>query len=141
MMTNEIFLDTSYTVALYIETDQHHEIASAISRRLRENRTKLITTVPIVFEIGNAFSSIRLRSVGGPVIEALSADPLIDVVPISEYLYTSAIELYRSRQDKNWGLSDCFSFVVMRERGLTEALTSDIHFQQAGFRRLLIDND
>lgn len=140
-MTNEIFLDTSYTVALYIDTDEHHETAAAISRRLRENGTKLITTVPIVFEIGNAFSSVRLRSVGGQVVEALSADPLIDVVPVSEPLFSSAVELFQSRKDKNWGLTDCFSFVVMQERGLTEALTADIHFKQAGFRRLLIDND
>jgi uncharacterized protein len=42
-----------------------------------------------------------------------------------------------SRRDKEWSLTDCISFVVMKERGLTEALTADHHFEQAGFKALL----
>jgi predicted nucleic acid-binding protein len=45
--------------------------------------------------------------------------------------------LYRGRPDKEWSLTDCISFVVMGERSLTEALTSDHHFEQAGFTALL----
>ncbi|MFO1096117.1 MAG: hypothetical protein U0992_22845 [Planctomycetaceae bacterium] len=59
------------------------------------------------------------------------------VVPASTSLFTRAIELYRSRSDKDWGLTDCTSFVVMHDHGLTDALTSDEHFKQAGFRVLL----
>jgi uncharacterized protein len=61
----------------------------------------------------------------------------VDVVPLSETLYSEAFALYESRLDKNWGLTDCISFVVMTERGITEALTSDEHFEQAGFATLL----
>jgi uncharacterized protein len=49
--------------------------------------------------------------------------------------------IYNSRSDKDWGLTDCTSFVVMSERNLTEALTTDSHFQQAGFRALLIEGE
>ena len=52
-------------------------------------------------------------------------------------LYQRAFALYCQRMDKEWGLTDCISFVVMRERGLTEALSADKHFEQAGFRALL----
>jgi len=51
--------------------------------------------------------------------------------------FEQALELFRNRPDKQWGLVDCVSFIVMQERGLTEALTTDEHYEQAGFRALL----
>jgi len=48
-------------------------------------------------------------------------------------LFESAFELYRRHTDKQWGLVDCVSFVVMRNQGLTTALAFDQHFVQAGF--------
>ncbi|MCZ6677072.1 MAG: hypothetical protein O7E52_07455 [Candidatus Poribacteria bacterium] len=59
------------------------------------------------------------------------------VVPLSRGLIDRAIELYRSRPDKGWTLTDCMSFIVMQNEGLTEALTADRHFEQAGFRAVL----
>jgi len=59
------------------------------------------------------------------------------VVPLSEALFRQSFDLYRQRLDKEWGLTDCISFVVMQERGITEALTADHHFRQAGFLALL----
>jgi uncharacterized protein len=50
-----------------------------------------------------------------------------------------AVELFRQRSDKNWSLTDCLSFVVMSELQLTDALSTDRHFSQAGFRALLVD--
>jgi len=70
-------------------------------------------------------------------LAALEADPKVDIVPLSESLYARAIQRYRERPDKEWGLTDCVSFLVMQDRGRTEALTTDEHFQQAGFRALL----
>ncbi len=60
-------------------------------------------------------------------------------VPLTDELYQQAFDLFRDRPDKEWGLIDCASFVVM-QRGLTEALTPDEHFEQAGFRALLRSN-
>ena len=71
------------------------------------------------------------------LLAALEADPHVDIVPLSEALYARALQLYRERPDKEWGLTDCVSFLVMQDRGLIEALTTDEHFQQAGFRALL----
>lgn len=64
-------------------------------------------------------------------------DSKVEIVSLSEQLYTQAFQLYCQRLDKEWGLVDCISFIVMQERGITEALTADEHFQQAGFRVLL----
>jgi len=71
------------------------------------------------------------------LLDALEADPTVDIVPLLEPLYARGMQLYRARPDKEWGLTDCVSFLVMQDRGLTEALTTDEHFQQAGFRALL----
>ena len=64
-------------------------------------------------------------------------DSKVEIVSLSEQLYTQAFQLYCQRLDKEWGLVDCISFILMQERGITEALTADEHFQQAGFRVLL----
>ena len=64
----------------------------------------------------------------------------MEIVPASADLFAAAFALYRARADQGWGLTDCSSFVVMRERGLTSALPADAHFRQAGFRALLLDD-
>jgi predicted nucleic acid-binding protein len=72
-------------------------------------------------------------------LSSLEKDKTVTVIPLSETLYQKAFQLYCQRKDKNWGIVDCVSFIVMEERRITEVLTTDIHFQQAGFRALLRD--
>ena len=69
----------------------------------------------------------------------LRNDESVEVIPISPKLFTKALKLYSSRLDKEWGMTDCISFVVMKDRKLTDALTTDHHFEQAGFKVLLRD--
>jgi predicted nucleic acid-binding protein len=71
------------------------------------------------------------------LLEALNNDKTIEVVPIRDELYRDGLQLYKDRIDKDWSLTDCISFLVMQERRLTDALTTDRHFEQAGFRALL----
>ena len=61
------------------------------------------------------------------------------VAPLTDALLQDAITLYGERGDKNWGITDCVSFVLMRQEEVSEALTADIHFRQAGFHPLLLD--
>lgn len=68
---------------------------------------------------------------------ALENDPLVEIVSLTDDLYRQALRLYGERADKEWGLTDCISFVVMHERGINAALTADKHFQQAGYQALL----
>jgi uncharacterized protein len=70
-------------------------------------------------------------------LESLETDPSIEVVLLTHSLYKLAFDLFKQREDKEWGLVDCISFIVMQDRGITDALTADTHFQQAGFRALL----
>ena len=98
---------------------------------------RLVTTQAILLEIGNALSKQKYRSAAIQLLESLEADPNIEIVPLTNELYNAAFQLFKSRQDKEWGLVDCISFLVMQNRAITEALTADDHFNQAGFRALL----
>ena len=59
------------------------------------------------------------------------------IIPADATLYQAGVDLYGQRSDKDWSLTDCISFVVMRQRGIVEALTGDHHFEQAGLIALL----
>lgn len=136
-MQVEVFLDTAYAIALSSPNDQFHARAVDLAEQLEVLGTRLVTTRAVLLEIGNALAKQRYRQAGVQLLTTLEADPKVDIVPLSESLYARAIQLYRERSDKEWGITDCVSFLIMRDRGLTEALTTDEHFQQAGFRALL----
>ncbi len=132
-----LFLDSAFSIALAAPNDQYHAKALSLAEGIESDDTRLITTRAVVIEIGNALARPRYRQAAIALLEALEADPRVEIVPASEQLCRRGFQLYRDRRDKGWGLTDCLSFVVMQERGLTEALTPDEHFQQAGFRALL----
>jgi uncharacterized protein len=133
----DVFMDTSYVVALASPTDQHHAAALRLSDELERKRNRLVTTRGVVLEIGNSLSRGRLRAAAISFLSKLERDASIQVIEESEDLFKAAIQLYRQHTDKEWGLTDCLSFVVMRDLGIAEALTFDHHFRQAGFRPLL----
>jgi len=136
----EVLLDTSYAIALSVSNDEHHERALRLAEQLEAEGTGLITTRAIVLEIGNALAGLRYRKAAVQLLDALENDPQVEIVPITEELCGRAFELYRNRPDKDWGLIDCISFIVMEERKIRDALTTDDHFRQAGFRALLREN-
>ena len=136
-MNNELFLDTAYAIAVTVPNDQYHERAVALAWQMKREGTRLITTRAVVMEIGNALSKMRYRQAAINLLNSIEKDSRVEIIPTSEELYQRAFRLYKNRPDKEWGLTDCISFVTMQERNLTEALTSDAHFEQAGFRALL----
>lgn len=89
-------------------------------------------------EIANALGT-RNREVAVEFIDRCYATSDVDVVPVDTSLLLRALRFYESRPDKAWGLTDCISFVVMSEKGLSVAMTADHHFIQAGFRALMLE--
>lgn len=134
-----VFLDTAYVYALINTRDQWHARASQWRRTLAQARRPLTTSQFVLVEIADGLSPIGFRGHVLRVLDALSTSNLVEIVDASSQLYAEALDLYRNRSDKEWGLTDCSSFVIMQQRGLHEALTSDQHFVQAGFRALLED--
>ena len=137
-MKIEVFLDAAYAIALSVPKDSYHKRAVLLADELEASKTRLVTTRAVMLEIGNALSKQRYRHAAVELLRSLEADPNVTIVPLSEDLYAQALRLYRGRPDKDWGLTDCTSFIAMQDRKITEALTTDEHFQQAGFRALLL---
>jgi uncharacterized protein len=136
-MIEEVFLDTSFAIALSAVTDRHHLKAVELSAQIEFNGNRLVTTQAILLEIGNALSRQRYRLAAIQLLESLNTDLSVEIVTLTDKLYISAFDLFKHRQDKEWGLVDCISFIVMQDRGITNALTADEHFQQAGFQILM----
>jgi len=82
---------------------------------------------------------LKFRQAAASIIRSLQATALVRIIPASAELFQQALSLYEQRPDKDWGMTDCASFVVMTENNLTDALTTDDHFRQAGFKALLLD--
>ena len=135
----EIFLDTSFAIALSSATDRNHVRAVKLANQIETDRTRLVTTQAILLEIGNSLSKQKYRAAAIQLLESLETDPSVEVILLTNSLYRSAFNLFKQREDKEWGLVDCTSFIVMQNRGITDVLTADTHFQQAGFRALLRD--
>jgi len=134
---SEVFLDTAFAIALSSPRDAHYEQAIQISDHLESEATRLVTTRAVIIEIGTALAKQAFREAATDLIESLEQDPNVEIVAISDELCDRAFQLYRERKDKEWGLTDCISFVVMRDKGLSAAPTTDRHFQQAGFQALM----
>lgn len=137
MPRDRFFMDTAYVQALLNPRDSYHPVAQHLFTRAQAAETWI--TEAILTEIGNALSSIN-RLAATTFIQACYQARTIHVVHVDTSMFKQAVALYEQRQDKTWGLTDCISFIVMRDYHLTEALTSDRHFEQAGFHILMSNN-
>jgi len=129
-VTQATFLDTSYLLALIRKKDKQHQIALAAS----ENHSgPFITTDLILVEFANCLSQPPYRATAVAIIEKIRSDRNTTVISFDSEGMNKALALYKKRPDKSWGLVDCFSFVVMKEKRVKVALCFDDHFRQAGF--------
>ena len=132
-----LFLDTHYVQALLNPRDSRHEQALKLLPQV-ETAAEVVVTEAVFAEVGNALSGTsRSRKLAVGFIQRCYTEPNTTVVPVDTQLLSRALVLFASRVDKEWGLTDCISFVVMRDRGVMDAATGDRHFQQAGFRAMM----
>lgn len=129
-----IFADTGYYAALLLQSDQRHDRAVEITHKLKN---PVITTAWILTEVANSLSAARFRTTVIALVDRLQEDESVRILPPDSATFAQGVELYRNRVDKDWSLTDCISFVVMTREGITEALTADRDFEQAGFKALL----
>jgi hypothetical protein len=127
------FVDTSFFLALFGSDDTNHRKAVQANSIDRP----LLTSYWVLLELGDHMRHEGNREVFSQFLPEIGNDPRYEIVPAEQRLLDQAIALYRDRRDKDWSLTDCTSFILMRERGLQEALSADHHFEQAGFTLLL----
>lgn len=126
-----LFADAFYFLAMLNPRDAWHAEANQFSG---QNHVPILTTTWVLVEVGNGLSRSVDRAAVGKLVARLRRDSLTTIIAASDEWFQKGLTLYSSRLDKEWSLVDCISFVVMQELGITEALTGDHHFEQAGFQ-------
>jgi uncharacterized protein len=129
-----VFADSFYFFALVNEKDPARAKANAFAQTYRE---RVVTTGWILMEVGDGLAHPDNRPTFLSIADTLRAENRVRIVAFDNELFDAGVLLYRNRPDKSWSLTDCISFVVMQREGITEALTGDHHFEQAGFVALL----
>jgi hypothetical protein len=124
------FLDTYGLYAWLNAKEQHHEKAKEI---FNQRNCHYVVTEWILLEFANGMSHLSRRGVGIKMLELIRKSSVFEIIEYNHGIFQSGYNLYINRPDKQWSLTDCISFEVMAARGLTEALTADHHFRQAGF--------
>lgn len=136
-MATSILLDTNAWLMLLNSADANHQQANQVWRDLVVAKRPVVLTDWIVAETGNGLSRHRAKGQLKIAFERITRISRNELVVVQSDLLQRALEHYSRHRDKSWGLVDCASFLVMQDRGITEAFTSDRHFEQAGFTRLL----
>jgi len=139
MQGKAAFLDTGFAIALAAPRDRYHARAVQLADDLKATNSTIVNTRAVLLEIGAALAKTAYREAAVAIIEMLENDPVVEIIPLQDDLFAEAFALFRARMDKEWSLTDCVSFVVMRRRGIRDVLAADIHFQQAGFKVLLLE--
>ncbi len=139
MAQRTVFLDTSFIIALENKADPHHERAKALDAELLAEDAILLFHWGILLEIADGYARLNRRAKGVKLLERFEQETCYELFPVSDSILADAQDLYRARTDKEWGLTDCVSFVLMAELQLSDALTADVHFRQAGFTALLLE--
>ena len=132
----EYFVDTFWYVALLNRRDQHHRLVSDYD----VPEVQLVTSIWVLVEVANSLSIPPVRSLLNQLMTDLGgADSDTKVIPANQQWFDRGWNLYRQRPDKDWSLTDCISFEIMRDRGITHALTGDNHFTQVGFQAMFAE--
>jgi predicted nucleic acid-binding protein len=132
-----VFADSSYYIALLLKADQMHSRAMELARHFSVTKPPIVTTAWVLTEVANTCSAPRLRSDFLALLDDVRASTGVVIAGSDLETFNQGIDFFRNRVDKDWSLTDCISFVVMEREGITEALTADRDFEQAGFKALM----
>lgn len=131
-----VFADAFFYVAFMNRLDEHHD---EVMEWAQSFSGKIVTTQWILTEVADAFAESHLRRRIKAGFESIVEDSATRVIEVSPEYFARGMKLYDERPDKEWSLTDCISMVVMADEGLTEVLTKDHHFEQAGFSVVFAD--
>lgn len=136
-MRGAVFADTGFWLAHLNPLDHLHGKAREAGRALGD--AQIVTSELVLIETLNALSGggAFVRGQVARLVKTLQGDAQTEIVQQTPLLFNQSLALYRERADKDWSLTDCTSFLIMRKRHIKLALAHDRHFEQAGFTVLL----
>jgi len=137
MAQSEVFVDTSGFLALWDASDAHHQAAVQLQKELIGKRRRFLTSDYVLDESITLLKARHSQKAACDFIRAVSATQMVTVEWLGSDRFEAAAEFFVRHSDKEWSFTDCASFVIMRERKLEQAFTTDHHFRQAGFDAML----
>ena len=129
-----VFADSFYFFALLNPQDSAHDQAANFSR---DFGGVIVSTSSVFLEVGDGLCAVGSRHKFIRLFEVFRTNRRCRLICHSAETFNQGIDLYGRRMDKAWSLTDCLSFVVMANERITDALTADHHFTEAGFKTLL----
>ncbi len=134
-----LFVDTGFWIAINSSRDVNHNIAVELASKLGGCRivTSQMVLTEFLTDFGTRYSHLRMAA--AQFVRDMEQDSTITIVDSTPDLFESALTLYERRPDKQWSLTDCASFVICEEQGISEALAFDHHYEQAGIVALMRD--
>jgi uncharacterized protein len=133
---NAVFLDTGYLLALELSNDQNHQTAVKHWRSLRKRLPPLVTTSYVFDEVVTYFNSRGHHAKAVEVGNRLLTSPSVEFVHVDERLFKEGWDYFQLHKDKDYSLTDCISFLVMKTLRIEAAFAFDQHFVQARFQKL-----
>jgi predicted nucleic acid-binding protein len=140
MSGDRCFVDTVCWIALLNKRDNLHETADALYKGRMGSGSCFVTTSSVLTETFNALSNTAFKPSVIAFLRHLESSPRVEIVFVDPTLWSKGWDIYEKRLDKAWSLTDCISLGVMKEQGISDALTGDQHFVQAGYRALLTED-
>lgn len=134
---DKIFVDTAAFLALINKSDRFHQNAKSVRDELSKEKVLFVTTDQVIIEVANGLSKLKFRNAVVQLIDSIINSTDIEIVWTDKDIFNKAFDFYKKAIDKEWGLTDCISFVVMKDKNIKNAFTTDFHFEQAGFVKLL----
>ena len=133
---NAVFLDTGYVLALELSNDQNHRAAMKHWRSARKRLPPLVTTSYVFDEVVTYFNSRRFHARAVEVGNRLLTSPSVQCLQVDESLFREGWNYFQQHRDKDYSLTDCISFIVMKRFKIETAFAFDRHFVQAGFKKV-----
>lgn len=130
-----VFLDTGYLLALELSNDQNHRAALKHWRSVAKSLPLLVSTSYVFDEVVTFFNSRGHHAKAVEVGNRLLSSPSVQLVQVDEDLFREGWQYLQKHKDKEYSLTDCISFIVMRNFGIDTAFAFDKHFVQAGLKK------
>ena len=137
MASDAVFADASFFFALAAKRDVAHTSAVGQFGTLLRKQRRIVTTDYVIDEALTLTKARTNAAVAVALLDRLERSEAIEMEMVSVGRFDLAKAFFRKHADHGYSFTDCTSFVVMRELKITDALTTDAHFVQAGFRALL----
>ena len=135
-MKEAVIVDTGYWIALFDSRDTKHAVAKSNSKTLLQNYRLYLTDFIIFETITYLNCSIERHDLALRFLEKVK-EPMLTIAPVDEDVKKEALELFKKYSDKSLSVTDCASFVIMKEKGVQQYAGFDDHFKQMGYTCVL----